>query len=136
MIHYLISASLRNKVFVMLFALGLFVWGVYAMRTNKIDAIPDLSENQVIVFTEWPGRSPQLVEDQITYPLVTNLQGLPNVNYVRGASMFGMSFIYIIFNDNADIYWARERVLERLASTGNLLPSGVSPSMGPDGTGV
>jgi Cu/Ag efflux pump CusA len=106
------------------------------VKTSKIDAIPDLSENQVIVFTEWMGRSPQLIEDQITYPLVTNLQGLPQVKYVRGTSMFGMSFVYIIFNDKTDVYWARERVLERLNYAARLLPGGVTPTLGPDGTGV
>ena len=120
----------------MLFAAGFFGWGLYSVKTSKIDAIPDLSENQVIVFTEWMGRSPQIIEDQITYPLVTNLQGLPKVNYVRANSMFGMSFIYIIFEDDVDIYWARSRVLERLNSIGNVLPEGVSPNLGPDGTGV
>ncbi len=136
MIQNLISISLRNKFFVLLISAGLFGWGIYSVRTNKIDAIPDLSENQVIVFTEWQGRSPQLIEDQITYPLVTNLQGLPKVKYVRGSSMFGMSFIYIIFNDDVDIYWARQRVLERLSSVGNSLPDGIIPTLGPDGTGV
>ena len=120
----------------MLFAAGFFVWGLYSVQTSKIDAIPDLSENQVIVFTEWMGRSPQIIEDQVTYPLVTNLQGLPKVNYVRANSMFGMSFIYIIFEDDVDVYWARSRVLERLNSIGNVLPEGVSPTLGPDGTGV
>src|SRR6478735_5899763 len=136
MIQNLISISLRNKFFVLLIAAGLFAWGIYSVRVNKIDAIPDLSENQVIVFTEWQGRSPQLIEDQITYALVTNLQGLPKVKYVRGSSMFGMSFIYVIFNDEVDIYWARQRVLERLSSANGLLPSGVIPTLGPDGTGV
>ncbi len=120
----------------MLFAAGFFVWGLYSVQTSKIDAIPDLSENQVIVFTEWMGRSPQIIEDQVTYPLVTNLQGLPKVNYVRANSMFGMSFIYIIFEGDVDVYWARSRVLERLNSIGNVLPEGVSPTLGPDGTGV
>jgi CzcA family heavy metal efflux pump len=136
MIQNLISLSLRNKAFVLLVAAGLFAGGIYAVRINKIDAIPDLSENQVIVFTEWTGRSPQIMEDQVTYPLVTNLQGLPKVKYVRGASMFGMSFIYVIFDDKVDIYWARQRVLERLSSATGLLPPGVSPTLGPDGTGV
>jgi CzcA family heavy metal efflux pump len=136
MIQNLISISLRNKFFVLLIAAGLFSWGLYSVQVNKIDAIPDLSENQVIVFTEWMGRSPQIMEDQITYPLITNLQGLPKVKYVRGASMFGMSFIYVIFNDEVDVYWARQRVLERLSSASSLLPQGVSPTLGPDGTGV
>ena len=136
MIQNLISISLRNKFFVLLIAAGLFSWGLYSVQVNKIDAIPDLSENQVIVFTGWMGRSPQIMEDQITYPLITNLQGLPKVKYVRGASMFGMSFIYVIYNDEVDIYWARQRVLERLSSASSLLPQGVSPTLGPDGTGV
>src|SRR6187401_100711 len=105
MIESLISFSLRNRFLVLMAASGLFAWGIYSVRHNKVDAIPDLSENQVIVFTEWMGRSPQIIEDQVTYPLVTNLQGLPSVKYVRGSSMFGMSFVFIIFNDNAEIYW-------------------------------
>ena len=136
MVEKLISFSLRNRFLVLLVAAGLFAWGTYAVRENTIDAIPDLSENQVIVFTEWMGRSPQIIEDQVTYPLVTNLQGLPKVKYVRATSMFGMSFVYVIFNDNADIYWARERVLERLNYASRLLPTGVTPTLGPDGTGV
>ena len=136
MIEGLISFSLRNRFLVLLVSAGLFAWGVYSVKLNKIDAIPDLSENQVIVFTEWMGRSPQIIEDQVTYPLVTNLQGLPEVKYVRGSSMFGMSFVYVIFNDDTDVYWARERVLERLNYATRLLPEGVTPTLGPDGTGV
>ena len=136
MIEKLIAFSLRNRFLVLLLAAAIFAWGIYSVKTNKIDAIPDLSENQVIVFTEWMGRSPQIIEDQVTYPLVTNLQGLPKVKYVRANSMFGMSFIYIIFEDDVDVYWARSRVLERLNSIGNALPKGVTPTMGPDGTGV
>ncbi|WP_298713531.1 efflux RND transporter permease subunit, partial [Chitinophaga sp.] len=136
MIHRIIEWSVRNRVTVLVLAALLFGWGWYAVKTNPVDAIPDLSENQVIVFTEWMGRGPQLVEDQITYPLVTNLQGLPQIKYVRGSSMFGMSFIYVIFEDDTDIYWARERVLERLGTATRTLPDGVSPQLGPDGTGV
>lgn len=136
MIERLISLSLKNRFLVLLIATGLFAWGVFSVQSNKIDAIPDLSENQVIVFTEWMGRSPQIIEDQITYPLVTNLQGLPQVKYVRGSSMFGMSFVYVIFNDDTDVYWARERVLERLNYATRLLPEGITPTIGPDGTGV
>ncbi len=136
MIESLISFSLRNRFLVLLIAAGLFAWGIYSVRENKIDAIPDLSENQVIVFTEWMGRSPQIIEDQVTYPLVTNLQGLPEVKYVRASSMFGMSFVYVIFNDETDVYWARERVLERLNYATRLLPEGATPTLGPDGTGV
>ncbi|HEY5745088.1 MAG TPA: efflux RND transporter permease subunit [Chryseolinea sp.] len=136
MIEKIISLSLRNRFLVLLVAAGLLVWGVQAVRVNKIDAIPDVSENQVIVFTEWMGRSPQIIEDQVTYPLVTNLQGLPQIKYVRGTSMFGMSFVYVIFQDDTDIYWARERVLERLNYAARLLPEGATPTLGPDGTGV
>lgn len=95
-----------------------------------------MSENQVIVFTEWMGRSPQVMEDQVTYPLVSNLQGIPKIKNIRGTSMFGMSFVYVIFEDNVDIYWARTRVLERLNFAQRLLPQGVTPTLGPDGTGV
>lgn len=136
MVEQLISFSLRNRFVILLFAAGIFAWGIYSVKTSKIDAIPDLSENQVIVFTEWMGRSPQIIEDQVTYPLVTNLQGMPQVKYVRANSMFGMSFIYVIFEDDTDIYWARSRVLERLNSIRNVLPDGVNPTIGPDGTGV
>jgi CzcA family heavy metal efflux pump len=136
MIESLISFSLRNRFLVLLVAIVLFAAGLYSVTQSKVDAIPDLSENQVIVFTEWMGRSPQIIEDQVTYPLVTNLQGLPEVKYVRGSSMFGMSFVYVIFNDDTDIYWARERVLERLNYASRLLPQGVTPTLGPDGTGV
>ena len=136
MIERLISISLRNRFLVLLIAAVLFAWGIFSVQTNKIDAIPDLSENQVIVFTEWMGRSPQIIEDQVTYPLVTYLQGLPQVKYVLGSSMFGMSFVYVIFDDETDVYWARERVLERLNYATRLLPEGVTPTLGPDGTGV
>jgi CzcA family heavy metal efflux pump len=136
MVHRIIEWSLRNRFIVLVMVAGLFAWGAFSVKNNPIDAIPDLSENQVIVFTEWMGRGPQLIEDQVTYPLVTNLQGLPRIKYVRGTSMFGMSFIYIIFEDNVDIYWARERVLERLSTVSRNLPAGVNPQLGPDGTGV
>jgi CzcA family heavy metal efflux pump len=136
MVHRIIEWSLRNRFIVLVLAAILFVWGIFSVKKNPIDAIPDLSENQVIVFTEWMGRAPQLIEDQITYPLVTNLQGLPRIKYVRGTSMFGMSFIYVIFDDDVDIYWARERVLERLSTVSRSLPAGVTPQLGPDGTGV
>lgn len=120
----------------MFLAAGAFVWGIFNMINNPVDAIPDLSENQVIVFTEWPGRSPQIIEDQVTYPLVSNLQGIAKVKNVRATSMFGMSFLYIIFDDNTDVYWARTRVMERLSYAQRLLPEGVVPTLGPDGTGV
>jgi Cu(I)/Ag(I) efflux system membrane protein CusA/SilA len=136
MVQQLIGLALRNRLIVLLAAAGLFGWGIYSVRQNPIDAIPDLSENQVIVFTEWMGRSPQVIEDQVTYPLVSNLQGIPRIKNIRGSSMFGMSFVYVIFEDNVDIYWARTRVLERLNFAQRLLPQGVTPSLGPDGTGV
>lgn len=136
MVEKLISISLKNRLIVLLLAAALFAYGIYSIKQNPIDAIPDLSENQVIVFTEWMGRSPQVMEDQVTYPLVSNLQGIPKIKNVRGTSMFGMSFVYIIFEDNVDIYWARTRVLERLNYAQRLLPQGVTPSLGPDGTGV
>ena len=120
----------------MLIAAGLFTWGIINIKKNPIDAIPDLSENQVIVFTEWMGRGPQIMEDQVTYPLVSNLQGIPKVKNIRGTSMFGMSFVYVIFEDDVDVYWARTRVLERLNYAQRLLPTGVTPTLGPDGTGV
>jgi CzcA family heavy metal efflux pump len=135
-VQKLISLSLRNRWLVLLFSIGLFIWGIYAVKQNPIDAIPDLSENQVIVFTEWMGRSPQVIEDQITYPLASNLQGIPNIKNIRATSMFGMSFIYVVFDDNVDIYWARTRVLERLNYAQRLLPEGITPTLGPDGTGV
>ena len=136
MVQKLIELALRNRFIVLLIAGGLFAWGIYSVKENPIDAIPDLSENQVIVFTEWMGRSPQVIEDQVTYPLVSNLQGIPKIKNVRGSSMFGMSFVYVIFEDNTDIYWARTRVLERLNYAQRLLPQGVTPTLGPDGTGV
>ncbi|MDP9229918.1 MAG: efflux RND transporter permease subunit, partial [Bacteroidota bacterium] len=136
MVQRLIELSLRNRFVVLLLAASLFVWGIFSIQKNPIDAIPDLSENQVIVFTEWMGRSPQIIEDQVTYPLVSNLQGVPKVKNIRGTSMFGMSFVYLIFEDDVDIYWARTRVLERLNYAQRLLPQGVTPTLGPDGTGV
>lgn len=136
MVRALITLALKNRLIVLLVAAVLFGWGIYSIKENPIDAIPDLSENQVIVFTEWMGRSPQLMEDQITYPLVSNLQGIPRIKNVRGTSMFGMSFVYVIFEDDVDVYWARTRVLERLNYAQRLLPEGVTPSLGPDGTGV
>jgi CzcA family heavy metal efflux pump len=136
MIPKIISWSLKNRFIVLLMAACLFAWGILNIQKNPIDAIPDLSENQVIVFTEWMGRGPQIMEDQVTYPLVSNLQGIPKVKNIRGSSMFGMSFVYVIFEDGVDVYWARTRVLERLNYAQRLLPSGVTPTLGPDGTGV
>src|SRR5262245_3088562 len=136
MIQWLIDVSLRNRFLVIAGFLLLGGWGYWALRTVPIDAIPDLSDNQVIVFTDWPGRSPQEVEDQITYPLTVSLQGLPGVRVVRSSSAFGFSMINVIFEDAVDIYFARTRVLERLNLVGKSLPPGVGPTLGPDATGV
>jgi CzcA family heavy metal efflux pump len=136
MIGKIIEFSIRNRWMVIIAGIVLFLWGMYSVKESPMDAIPDLSENQVIVYTEWMGRSPQIMEDQVTYPLVTNLQGISKVKNVRGTSMFGMSFVYVIFEDDVDIYWARTRVLERLNYAQRLLPEGVTPALGPDGTGV
>jgi copper/silver efflux system protein len=136
MIEKIIDWSARNKFAVILLYSLLIGWGIWSVTHTPVDAIPDLSDNQVIVFTQWMGRSPKIIEDQITYPLVSNLQGLPSVKAVRAQSMFGMSFIYIIFEDNVDIYWARSRVLEKLSYAASALPAGVIPTLGPDGTGV
>ncbi|MBE0391704.1 efflux RND transporter permease subunit [Flavobacterium sp. PL002] len=136
MVEKLISFSLKNRAIVLIVSGCLFAWGIYSVQQNPIDAIPDLSDNQVIVFTEWMGRSPQVIEDQVTYPLVSNLQGIPKIKNIRASSMFGMSFVYIIFDDDVDPYWARTRVLERLNFAQRLLPENVVPTLGPDGTGV
>ena len=136
MIEKIISWSTHNRFFVWIGILLIVIGGVWSVSTTPVDAIPDLSENQVIVYTEWMGRNPQIIEDQITYPLVSNLQGIPKVNAIRASSMFGMSFIFVIFEDDAEIYWARTRVLERLNFAQRALPQGVTPSLGPDGTGV
>jgi Cu(I)/Ag(I) efflux system membrane protein CusA/SilA len=136
MINRLIEFSLKNRWLIIGFYAVIALWGYWALIHTPIDAIPDLSENQVIVFTEWEGRSPQEVEDQITYPLTTNLQGLPHVRTVRSASAFGFSMVNVIFEDSVDIYFARTRVLERLSLAPSFLPAGVTPVMGPDATGV
>ncbi|CAN5717162.1 CusA/CzcA family heavy metal efflux RND transporter [soil metagenome] len=136
MIHRLIEICLRNRGLVIVLYLGLALWGYWALVQTPIDAIPDLSDNQVIVFTDWPGRSPQEVEDQVTYPLVTNLQGLAGGRVVRASSAFSFSMVNIIFEDNVELYWARTRVLERLNLVTKQLPEGVVPTLGPDATGV
>src|SRR4026207_1278908 len=136
MIHWLIEWSLNHRGIVIVAYLGIAAAGYWALIRTPIDAIPDLSDNQVIVFTDWTGRSPQEVEDHVTYPLVTNLQGLPGVRVVRANSAFSFSMINIIFEDNVDLYWARTRVLERLNLVTKQLPEGVIPTLGPDATGV
>jgi Cu(I)/Ag(I) efflux system membrane protein CusA/SilA len=136
MIEKIIEFSARNRFLILIVYLLIAGFGIWSVYNTPVDAIPDLSENQVIVFTEWMGRSPQIIEDQITYPLTQSLQGIPKVKAVRSQSMFGMSFIYVIFEDNAEIYWARSRVLEKLNQVKDMLPQGATPVMGPDGTGV
>ena len=136
LIQKLIAGSAKNPFFTLLLVGGLAIWSVLAMRDTRLDAIPDLSDVQVIVFTEWQGRSPDLVEDQVTYPISSSLLAAPQVKYVRGQSMFGMSFVYVIFEDGTDMYWARSRVLEYLDTAKSKLPEGVMPSLGPDATGV
>lgn len=136
MINKIISWSIKNKMMVIILYSIMTIYGIYSVINTPVDAIPDLSENQVIIFTEWMGRNPQIIEDQITYPLTSNLQGIPRVKNIRGASMFGMSFVFIIFHDDVNIYWARARVLERLNYATRLLPQNVTPTLGPDGTGL
>jgi copper/silver efflux system protein len=136
MIEKIIEWSAHNRFLVILAYLVITGFGIYCVVNLPIDAIPDLSENQVIIFTEWMGRSPEVLENQVTFPIVSGLQGLPDVKAVRATSMFGMSFVFVIFKDNTDIYFARTRVLERLNTIQAQLPGGVVPSLGPDGTGV
>jgi Cu(I)/Ag(I) efflux system membrane protein CusA/SilA len=136
MIQRVIDLSLRHRAVVFI-AAGVFgLWGLWALMGASVDAIPDLSDNQVIVFTDWPGRSPQEVDDQISYPLTTHLQGLSGVRVVRSQSAFGFSMIYVVFHDEIDPYFARARVLERLTLVTQQLPEGVQPTLGPDATGV
>ena len=136
MIHRLVDLSLKYRGLVLAIYIGLAVAGYGALRSSSIDALPDLSDNQVIVFTEWTGHSAQEVEDQVTYPLTVNLQGLAGVRVVRSQSAFGFSMIYAVFEDGTDLYFARARVLERLGLVSKLLPAGVAPTLGPDATGV
>jgi copper/silver efflux system protein len=136
MIPRIIEACARHRFVVLAVVAGVLVWAGFSLKRTPLDAIPDLSDPQVIVFTDWMGRSPDLVEDQITYPLVRALQSTPDVQTVRGYSMFGMSFIYAIFEEGTDLYWARTRVVEQLGRAQGLLPPGVAPMLGPDATGV
>ncbi len=136
MLEKLIDWSIKNKFMVALLTFFVIVGGLYAMFKTPIDAIPDLSDVQVIVFTDYPGQAPQVVEDQVTYPLTTQMLAVPGAKVVRGYSFFGLSFVYIIFKDGTDLYWARSRVLEYLNYAAGKLPRGVTPSLGPDATGV
>jgi Cu(I)/Ag(I) efflux system membrane protein CusA/SilA len=136
MVAYIIEFSARNRLIVFLILFGLASAGFWAMKQVPVDAIPDLSDTQVIIYTKWPGRSPDLVEDQITYPIVTALLSAPNVTVVRGFSDFGFSYVYVLFKDDTDMYWARSRVLEYMNQLAGRLPDGVTPQLGPDATAV
>src|SRR6058998_237777 len=136
MVGKIIEYCATHRALVFLFTAAAVVGSVVAVRSVPLDAIPDLSDPQVIIFTEWMGRSPDLIEDQVTYPIVSSLLAAPRVQAVRGQSMFGMSFIYVIFQEGTDLYWARSRVLEYLSSIRGRLPQGVNPVLGPDATSV
>src|SRR3954447_5679236 len=136
MLRAIIDFSLRNKFFILLATVGLTLAGIFAVRNIPLDAIPDLSDTQVIIYTEWPGQAPQIVQDQVTYPLTSKMLSVPHSKVVRGYSFYGFSFVYVIFEDGTDPYWAHSRVLEYLSSIGSQLPKGVTPSLGPDATGV
>jgi Cu(I)/Ag(I) efflux system membrane protein CusA/SilA len=136
MLQAIIDFSLRNKFVVLLATIALTLAGVYAVRNIPLDAIPDLSDTQVIIYTEWQGQAPQIVQDQVTYPITTKMLSVPRAKVVRGYSFYGFSFVYVIFDDGTDPYWARSRVLEYLSSLGNSLPKNVTPALGPDATGV
>src|SRR5260370_40824291 len=136
MINRLIELSLKNRFIVVALYIGLAGWGWWALGATPIDAIPDLADNEVIVFTDWTGHSAQEVEDQVSYPLTVNLRGLAGVRVVRSQSAFGFSMIYVVFEDNVDQYFARSRVLERLSLVATQMPDGAVPTLGPDATGV
>src|ERR1700704_5075190 len=136
MVNRIVELSLKHRVLVIGLAVALGGWGWWAATATPIDAIPDLSDNQVIVFTDWSGHSAQEVEDQVSYPLTVNLRGLAGVRVVRSQSAFGFSMIYVVFEDNVDQYFARSRVLERLSLVSTQMPEGAVPTLGPDATGV
>src|SRR5665213_551613 len=136
LLERIIEASARNAFLVIILTVFGIAGGIWALSRTPLDAIPDLSDVQVIISTDWPGRSPDLVEDQITYPISTKFISAPKVKFVRGETMFGKSFVYVIFEDGTDIYWARSRVIEYLDSVRSSLPEGVNPTIGPDATGV
>jgi Cu(I)/Ag(I) efflux system membrane protein CusA/SilA len=136
MVRSLIRACIANRFIVLLGSVLLSVWGIWAIYNTPVDALPDLSDTQVIIRTSYPGKAPRLVENQITYPLTTAMLSVPGAKTVRGFSAFGDSFVYVIFEDGTDLYWARSRVLEYLNQAQGRLPAGVSPSLGPDATGI
>ena len=136
MLARIIDWSIGNRVLVILGTAAVVLGGIYAVRAMPLDALPDLSDVQVIVFTEYPGQAPQVVEDQVTYPITTQMLAVPFSKVVRGYSFFGVSFVYVIFEDGTDLYWARSRVLEYLNYVSGRLPQGIRPTLGPDATGV
>ena len=135
MLRAILSFCIRERLIVLVIVFVAVGYGWYATQNVPIDAIPNVGENQVIVLTEWPGRSPKDVEDQITYPLSIALQSVPGAKSVRGKSMFGTSFVQVTFSDSTDFYWARSRVSEQLGTVSSKLPDGVTPTLGPDATG-
>src|SRR5262249_21075268 len=135
-VNRIVELSLKHRVLVVSLAVALGIWGWWAATITPIDAIPDLSDNQVIVFTDWPGHTAQEVQDQVSYPLTVNLRALPGIGVVRSQSAFGFSMIYVVFEDNVDQYFARSRVLERLSLVTKQMPEGAVPTLGPDATGV
>ena len=136
MIARLILWSIKNRVLVLLGTAFIVAWGIYSIKHTPIDALPDLSDVQVIIKTSYPGQAPQVVEDQVTYPLTTAMLSVPKATNVRGYSFFGDSYVYIIFEDGTDLYWARSRVLEYLSQVAGQLPDNAKPTLGPDATGV
>ncbi|HSB96286.1 MAG TPA: efflux RND transporter permease subunit, partial [Spongiibacteraceae bacterium] len=136
MIKAIIRWSIGNRFLVLLMGLLLAAWGLWVLRATPIDALPDLSDVQVIIRTPWPGQAPQIVEDQITYPLATTMMSVPGAKNVRGFSLFGDSFVYVLFEDGTDLYWARARVLEYLNQVQGRLPAAAKPALGPDASGV
>ncbi|KKM21819.1 hypothetical protein LCGC14_1631550, partial [marine sediment metagenome] len=136
MFDKLIELSIKNRMIILILTGIVLIFGINSIMNIPLDAIPDLSDVQVIIYTEFPGQAPQVVEDQVTYPLTTTMLSVPKSKTVRGYSFFGFSFVYIIFEDGTDMYWARSRVLEYLSFVSGLLPDGVTPTLGPDATGV
>src|SRR5437660_4964415 len=136
MINRIIEFSAHNRALIVVLTICLTLYGIWSLRNIPLDAIPDLSDPQVIIYTEWPGRSPDLIEDQITYPIVSAMLAAPHVSTVRGSSDYGFSYVYVIFDEGTDIYWGRTRVLEYMSKITGQLPEGGSPKLGRDATGV
>jgi Cu(I)/Ag(I) efflux system membrane protein CusA/SilA len=136
MLNKIIEWSLRNQFLMIVAVVFAILGGIWSIREMRLDAIPDLSDVQVIVYTEYPGQAPRVVEDQVTYPIATKMLSVPYAKVVRGYSFFGFSFVYVLFEDGTDLYWARSRVLEYLSGLSSQLPRGVAPQLGPDATGV